>query len=138
MKGQLRKSLHSQIFIRDRARCKYCSSKVLPRRLLNHKNILWYNILPRKGRIQLIVNKKLLEVHEGTMDHIKPKSKGGPTNEQNLCLSCSTCNHLKDKTPKLSKAMNKKLRTCPNCLNPKRINNDYCGKCLREFPEYYI
>lgn len=30
-----------------------------------------------------------------TWDHIVPKSKGGPTNYDNLILACSHCNHLK-------------------------------------------
>ena len=41
----------------------------------------------------------ILEAEEGlrqpTLDHLKPRSKGGSNNIKNLAMACSTCNGLK-------------------------------------------
>ena len=40
-------------------------------------------------------------VQASTIDHVVPRSKGGPTSWENCVLACSTCNHRKaDRTPR--------------------------------------
>ena len=38
---------------------------------------------------------KELSFREATIDHIKPKSRGGNSNIKNLCLACYPCNQNK-------------------------------------------
>jgi 5-methylcytosine-specific restriction endonuclease McrA len=55
---------------------------------------LKYQVYKRdKGRCQLCQDKLLLS--HATLDHIKPKSKGGPTTLDNLQLMCLKCNQFK-------------------------------------------
>jgi 5-methylcytosine-specific restriction endonuclease McrA len=50
------------------------------------------------------------------MDHIIPKSRGGPDTYQNLCCSCATCNdRKKNRTPDES---GMKLLAVPYVPNP--------------------
>lgn len=62
-----------------------------------------------------------------TVDHIKPKSKGGKTTYSNLCISCSTCNKTKSSKHKnhymkLMKRNDKIKMTNPNKFNGKVRN----------------
>lgn len=41
------------------------------------------------------------QVKASTIDHVHPRSRGGPTSWENCVLACSTCNHRKaDRTPR--------------------------------------
>lgn len=61
------KKLRKRIAIRSRHRCGYCLAK------------------------SKCVNQRL------QLDHIFPKSRGGATEEANLCLACAACNLFKGK-----------------------------------------
>lgn len=70
MKTAQRIKLFDDVFVRDRGRCVYCG---IPARR------------PGPG------------VKRGpdlaTLDHVVPKSLGGPLNRDNLVLACSACNN---------------------------------------------
>lgn len=52
-----------------------------------------------------------LTVHDLTIDHVYPKSKGGPRSWENLVLACMSCNQRKgNRTPQEAKMV---LRTSP-------------------------
>jgi 5-methylcytosine-specific restriction endonuclease McrA len=59
-----------------------------------YTNSLKFKVYKRdKGRCQLCQDKLLLK--DATLDHIKPKSKGGPNSIDNLQLMCRQCNLFK-------------------------------------------
>lgn len=61
----------------------------------NRKNVFW-----RDG-YQCQYCTKQFRYSELTMDHVLPKSKGGPKTWNNIVTSCKSCNSKKkDKTPK--------------------------------------
>ena len=82
------------IFSRDKFRCCYCSSHVLPKKEFKkvHK-LLGPDAFPlgktnatRSGFYLMFV---------GTLDHVLPWSLGGRTDETNLVTSCWSCNYGK-------------------------------------------
>lgn len=77
------------------------------------------NLLKRDRRTCQYCGKKV-GTENFTIDHIMPRSRGGPTSWLNCVIACVTCNLKKDnRTP--SEA-NMKLRTVPMVPSPRRIN----------------
>ncbi len=75
-----------KIYLRDKYTCQYCSIKV--------GKIFTDN----EGK------KRPFEVKDFTLDHIKPKSKGGDGHPNNLVTACKKCNQRKaDRTPEEAK-----------------------------------
>lgn len=68
----------AEIYVRDGRRCRYCGCELLP---LEYVVTITYNPLPD---------------NYPTLDHVKPKSKGGRWELSNLVVACPRCNnHLK-------------------------------------------
>lgn len=61
----------------------------------NRRNVFW------RDNYQCQYCAKSFKHSEMTMDHVLPKSKGGPKTWDNIVACCKTCNgKKKDKTPK--------------------------------------
>lgn len=76
-----------KIYRKTDKRCAYCGRRV-------------FETVPDSSPVRL------------TIDHIKPKVKGGTNHIQNLILACRECNQLKG---------DMKLRTFRKLLSPSRI-----------------
>lgn len=68
--------------LRDGYKCQYCGVKA------------------HKGHVNFEVDDEMLRespihIRDFTMDHVHPKSEGGPTTWDNIVLSCQACNHKK-------------------------------------------
>jgi 5-methylcytosine-specific restriction endonuclease McrA len=69
VKAKRQRALFDLVFARDHGCCAYCGIEVIPRaRGLHRSPIL------------------------ATLDHLRPRSKGGATVPDNLVLACQACN----------------------------------------------
>lgn len=68
-----------------------------------------------------------------TLDHVIPKSRGGPDTVDNLVIACARCNNKKgDSLPGEVRPKGSKLK-CRVCKNGRLIpdGDDSCWACLR-------
>jgi len=67
-----------------------------------------------------------------TLDHVWPKSKGGPDSVDNLVIACARCNNKKADTVPGEKLRIAKLK-CRVCKNGRLIpdEDESCWACLR-------
>lgn len=69
MKAKRQREIFNFVFTRDDGRCVYCGINVRPRARGLHQ-----------------------APNLATLDHVRPRSKGGPTLPDNLVLACQACN----------------------------------------------
>jgi 5-methylcytosine-specific restriction endonuclease McrA len=50
-------------------------------------------------RVPCCFCRRLLKYKEATLEHIRPRSRGGPTTLENLTLSCQPCNSERGNEP---------------------------------------
>ncbi len=83
------------VYERDRFRCRYCQSPVLPPGVLK--------FVSSELGIDLSKKRTNLETHGAnwlhcaTIDHIAPHASGGPSDMANLATSCKACQFGKGK-----------------------------------------
>jgi len=87
-------NLEALIFSRDKFRCCYCSSNVLPKKEFKKiQEILGRDAFPL-GKTNATRSGFYL-MFAATLDHVLPWSLGGRTDETNLVTSCWSCNYGK-------------------------------------------
>jgi 5-methylcytosine-specific restriction endonuclease McrA len=69
VKAKRQREIFDLVFVRDRGRCVYCGIDVHPRAQGLHR-----------------------APDLATLDHVRPRSEGGPTLPDNLVLACQACN----------------------------------------------
>ena len=85
----------NRVYARDRFRCRYCQSPVLPPRVLK--------ALSEDLGVDLAKKRTNLETHGAhwlhcaTIDHIAPHASGGDSASDNLATSCKACQYGKGK-----------------------------------------
>ena len=83
-----------ELYARDKYKCRYCSSYVMPKKLFKKaQSLIGKTYLPL-GSTNLTRSGFYL-MFVATLDHVLPLSLGGRTNESNLVTSCWSCNYGK-------------------------------------------
>ncbi len=84
----------SSLFARDNFHCRYCGSKVIPKKVFTKfQGIVGKESLPRGGTNAERSGYSLM--FYATLDHVLPHSLGGRTDESNLVTCCWSCNYGK-------------------------------------------
>ena len=82
------------LFQRDNYRCRYCQSKVIPRKVFRTlQKLIGEEFLYLKGTNAVRSGDYLMFC--ATLDHVFPHSLGGRTGENNLVTCCWSCNYGK-------------------------------------------
>ena len=89
-------NFQSEIFFRDRFRCRYCESKVIPKSVFKKMQRLLGQDATGVDFVQLgrtnPTRSGFYLMFAGTLDHVVPHSLGGRTDITNLVTSCWSCN----------------------------------------------
>lgn len=107
-------------------------------RLLRYINHFRKVLKPNRNRIYRRDNNKCVycgSTKDLTLDHIIPKSKGGPNNWMNLVTSCFKCNSKKgDRTPEEARMQMSHKPYAPNLID----QNIVMTKEWEEFQKSFI
>lgn len=89
------KKLDSIVFQRDKYRCRYCGSRLIPTRFIKKFAMELDSPVFRNGRTNQ-ERHGIIHLTKPVADHVVPWRLGGRTTLDNLVSSCPPCNYGKD------------------------------------------
>lgn len=89
-----------EIANRDGWRCHYCGADLVPYGKSKDDDLYFEDVTVMAKGKRIGTDRRLKrKFRYATVDHVKPRSKGGATRIDNLVLACWDCNQLKADLP---------------------------------------